>query len=400
MPTPRAGRWPLSPSRARVWAECRWRYRELYVRGVTVLPDPALRLGALAHAAIHAYVTWLLERRLERATEAEVEACFTAWAEATPEPIAEGQWLELLDLLRRFARGYRLDWDHVWRAEVGLAVDAAGQPVEFDDRQRAWLRGRADLVLVDGRLGRGRIQDWKTARAALSEGELARDLQARTYALLLSRWNDGLDEVWVEFYYPRLGSWRRARFGPHEWRETWEEWRSLDAALRAALARPEDDRLWAPTPGWHCAGCPVALACPLGMSEIGLALGVPVRPEDRERLAELLLVLEAKRQAIRQGLRAAVERQGPFEHRGVRFDLYPAPRWEWDLARVAALCRQHAVEPASVMDVSLDRLRQLRRREPALVQALEAEARRDVGGVTFGYRRAGSAEETAGPAAG
>lgn len=384
-----AGRRPLSYSQARVWSECRWRYRQQYLRGVTTLVDPVLEFGSIEHEAIRAYVNFLVAERLEYAPHRAPEV-FQAWASSYPSPIPDDQYEEVLDVLLKFAFGFHLDWERVWNSEVELAVDFEGEPVPFHDG-RAWLRGRADLALVDD--WKGEILDWKTGRAALSQAQMARDFQARTYALLFSRMNDRLRQVTVKFYYPRLGLWRWATFAPPEWRETWDRWRAISNQIEAALEHAEDDDWWPPRPGAHCVGCPVALTCPLGMPKIGMALGLPMNQQDRQTLAEMLLVLDAARAAIRKGLRAAVEKEGGFVVGDVRFDFYPDPKWEYDRAKVLQLCAKHFVEPTEIMQVSAEALRRLRKKEPALVAAIEQEARVNVGAATFTYRRV---SETAG----
>jgi hypothetical protein len=388
-------RHPLSYSRFRVWTSCRWRYREEYLRkSVLVIKPPALTFGAIEHELLKAYVDYLVVNRLEYAPEL-VPVVFQSWLAGYTDVIPEDQHAELRQVLQQFALGFRLDWPRVWATEIPIAIDYDGQPVGWRS-PRVWLRGRPDLALVDGRLQIGEVLDWKTTRVPLSERQLQDDLQARTYAFLFSRMNDQLWEIRVRFYYARTGVTRSASFSRRDIQDTWDLWRSSSAQVEAARARLDDETRWGPTPGPHCTGCPVAMSCPLGIPKLADKLALPTTPEQAQALAGVVLVLEAIREQIRDGLKAWVRaRETPVDVAGERFDFYASPRWEYDVAAVRRLAAKHFVDADSVLKVDHPKLERLARREGPFVRAVQAEARRDVGTATFTHRKAPAATATA-----
>ena len=225
------GRRPLSVSQYRTFAECPWRYREVYLRKAVTVTSPFLEFGRLEHAAIQAYVKHLVAARKDAAPE-DVEAVWAAFVAQHPEPIPEEMWTEAKHLLHRFASGFRLEVDSVWDTEVEMALNWDGAPVGWWD-EAVWMRAKADLVQVDSFTGD--VEDWKTARVPLSERALQEDLQARTYAWALWRHNPKLDPIRVHFHYVRYGIRRMAVFYGADFKVTEAWWRQVSDQLEALL---------------------------------------------------------------------------------------------------------------------------------------------------------------------
>ena len=143
----------VSPSRLEAWDRCPAAYRFAHVLG---LPQPVADqrprlLGSAAHALVEAYA------REARATgrrppldRLPALARDLVTQQALPEEAGTALAREATALLSAWlARGV-VPLEHVVAVEHALAIDAEGRPVDWDAPD-AFLRGRLDLVAVDGR---------------------------------------------------------------------------------------------------------------------------------------------------------------------------------------------------------------------------------------------------------
>ena len=277
----------------------------------------------------------------------DIDQVWQAMVQARKDPIPPQLYGETRGLLVRFARNFVLDLDQVWQAEAELAVDKNGLPIDYMD-PKAFVRGRADLVLVDGLSAE--IQDWKSSWVALSEKELRDDLQAQTYAMLLAKMNPALEEVRVRFVYPRTGAAPVAIYYPNDIEEAWQRWRGIHEMLERAVADVDNDKLWPATPGKHCARCFVAARCPLGMVQQGQAIGVPFDKASADALGERLSVLKAAVKVIEDGLKnwATARDAGTWSYAA-----------HYDAKEVAAIAKQHFIDPMRVLRVDVDALHRI-----------------------------------------
>lgn len=371
----------LSYSQVRTFSECKWRYREVVLHKAPTLRAPALDFGALEHEAIQAYLLHLIQTRQDFAPQ-DVPQVWDRFARGYVWVIPEDRWTEARRLLERFARDFRLEVDTVWDTEPRMAVSWEGEPVEWWD-PRAWVRGRPDLVRVQGFVAD--VDDWKTNWAP--SPSIDENFQAQTYAWLLHLWNRKLDVIRVHFRFVRWNLVRSATFYEPDFKETEARWRQLSDQVEAAVAEIENEKVWAPTPGPHCVGCPVLLRCPLGIPALGEPLGLPTDPAQAQAQAARLLVLDAAREPLREGLRAWVKTSGRVTVNGEAFDFYPSARWDYDIWEVVRLAKQHFVDPYLVLTVSAEKLKALLKKERPFVEAVEAKARRDMGTPAFTHRK-------------
>jgi hypothetical protein len=372
-----------------VFEACRWRYRETYVYGQPTLPSDPATLGSLAHEAISVYLTQLVARQREQAPEivAEVWPKFIESRGAALVP--ERMYADVRWLLEKFAGSFRLDLDRLWDVEIEMAVNAAGEPVEWD-ATAGFVRGRADLVYVAGQ--HGEVLDWKTGRATpLSDQEVQNDLQAQTYAMLLSRLNPNLREVRVAFRYPRFNVQGVGIFGQREFDEAWQRWHEIHHAVKVALEQLDDAVVWLPTPGPECAWCPVAMHCPLATDLRSLPV---VQDEEYAHvLAGRALALDGASRQIKDALKVWVEKQGPIDVNGIRFDYWPMQSYEYEPNRVAGIAEKHFVEPFSVMKVDREKLLKVGRKNAAFLLDVEA-TRVDKGRTSFQAKKITGKEDT------
>jgi hypothetical protein len=376
----------LSVSQATAFYTCRWAYRELNIRKRPVARPEPFALGGLIHQAIEHYINHLIATQQEHAG-GDVDVVWKALLASgfEGETVQPHQWAETRRVLEKFAGSFRLDLDAVWKAEAELAIDVTGRPRGWWDED-VMVRGKADLVLVNGRSGE--VLDWKSAHVPVSEEALKEDLQARTYALLLHANNPLLEEVIITFAFVRFGIRRTARFYRRDFEATLAEWQEIHTSINEELKGKNlfDTKRWKATPGPHCGMCAAASVCPIG--EEAIRNVATLTYGDAEQLAERLIGLDAMREALRNKLKEYVKDKGPVETVGFRFDFFPSASYEYNTAQVERIAHQHFVDPALFTKVDTAALAQAIRNNPAMAAQIDQEkARWDVGKVAFSYRK-------------
>jgi hypothetical protein len=376
---------PLSVSQATAFYACRWAYREVNIRKRPVARPEAFTLGSVIHHAIELYIRYLIQIQRERAPDAVDAIWGQVLASGFGESVRPEHWAEARRVLEKFTGSFRLDLDAVWRPEAELAIDVNGSPRGWWDDD-VMVRGKADLVLVNGRSGE--VVDWKSGRFPVSEDELQDDLQARTYALLLHANNPSLEEVIVTFLFVRWGVRRTVRYYARHFEATLTEWRDIYAAINEQLKGKNlfDNKRWKATPGAHCGMCQVASVCPIG--EEAIRNVATLTSGDAEQLAERLISMDSMREALRNRLKEYVKEKGPVEAFGFRFDFFPSASYQYNVPQVERIARQHFVDPTLFTKIDSEALARAIRNNPAMAAQIDAEkARWDVGKVAFTYRK-------------
>ena len=163
-PRPTAERLPrVSPSRLEAWDRCPAAYRFEYVLR---LPQPVADqrprlLGSVAHALVEAYV------REAQATGTPPPARSAPGpgtgtrepARAAGRATTAGLAREATALVSAWLSRWAVPLAHTVGVEHALAIDAGGRRVAWDAPD-AFLRGRLDLVAVEGR--QATVCDWKS----------------------------------------------------------------------------------------------------------------------------------------------------------------------------------------------------------------------------------------------
>ena len=126
---------------------------------------------------------------------------------------------------------------HTVGVEHALAIDAEGRRVAWDAPD-AFLRGRLDLVAVEGR--QATVYDWKSSWLTEDDEGLRRAWAPGCYAALLWAWAPRLEAVTVEYHYLRTDRVARTTFTRADAIETVAWARTMAAVIAEALARPDD----------------------------------------------------------------------------------------------------------------------------------------------------------------
>ena len=377
---------PISVSQANDFSDgCRWAFRETRLRKQPTPRPVYLDFGTIEHAAIQKYLQHCIATGQEMAPQA-VPALWREFVAGYPEPIPTAEVEALQRMLEKFAGSFRLDLERVWKPEAQMAVDIDRKPVDWT-APTAFLRGIADLVLIDGTVAW--LSDWKTGWVPGTEEDLRRGLQGRTYATLLGAWNRKIETVHVTFHFLRLGVRRSMTFRRQDMDETWAQWLALGEQMYAAMAERDDDKVWAPRPGPQCAYCEVAMACPLGQTDLA-AIEI-VDEESAKQVAEALPAVEAHVRVKKDRLKAWVKARGPMQVNGGRWDFYKSEGLAFEnVGRVMALATKHFIEPTELVRVDTTVVRKLAVKNRPFMEALEQEHLvKDAGRVEFKFKKAG-----------
>ena len=252
----------VSPSRLEAWDRCPAAYRFAYVLR---LPQPVADqsprlLGSVAHALVETYVreaqTTGTPPPLDR-LPALARALLSG--KALPEATTAGLAREATELVRAWLSRWAVPLAHTVGVEHALAIDAEGRRVAWEAPD-AFLRGRLDLVTVEGR--QATVYDWKSGWLTEDDEGLRRAWAPGCYAALLWAWAPRLETVAVEYHYLRTGRVTQATFAPADAAETLAWVRTIGARIAEALARPDDPAAFPPRPSTACATCPWVNRCP------------------------------------------------------------------------------------------------------------------------------------------
>ena len=202
----------VSPSRLEAWDRCPAAYRFEYVLGLPQpVADQAPRLlGSVAHALVEAYV-----REAQAAGTPPALDRLPALARALvsgkvlPEETTAGLARDATELVSTWLSRWTVPLADTVGVEHTLAIDVDGGLVTWDAPD-AFLRGRLDLVAVDGR--HATVCDWKSGWATEDDEGLRRAWAPGCYAALVWAWAPRLETVTVEYHYLRTTRVARTTF--------------------------------------------------------------------------------------------------------------------------------------------------------------------------------------------
>ena len=251
--------------------------------------------------------------------------------------------------------------------EHALAIDTRGRQVEWDAPD-AFLRGRLDLVAVEGR--QATVCDWKSGWLTEDDGTLAWVWAPGCYAALLWAWAPRLEAVAVEYHYLRTGRVARTVLTPADAAETLAWARATAARIAQALATPDDPGAFPPRPSTACGTCPWVNRCPAGQAALEAMDEVAI-PDDAEarRLAGRLLAGEARVGRLRAGLKHYLEDRDPLAVDALEVGFFPTSG-RYDPQGVARAVAEAGGDPWPLLSVDARLLRALFKRQPRLEAAL------------------------------
>lgn len=301
--------------------ECLFAFFQEYVRKVKVPPNAPAIEGSGFHAVAELYGRHCVAQGVASDEDAipgiVKQVCFNA-----DDPRAPGAtfYPRILAIAQSWASRTVFDPDKVVDFELRL-------PQGWDPERRIYppnnvgrhlFVGVVDLLELDG--DTLVIRDYKTTRSVPTQSAVENSAQLRRYVGLLWQAYPQFERYRVELEFVRYGEVRWAEFGPGTGQLALEEVEAqIDQIERKVQAvRSEPDRVeeyFPPTPGAHCAYCPVWRLCPLAKNE---AFDPPVTDEESAKKAVGdLLVLRRRASELQAAIRAYAEQADPVEVGGV-----------------------------------------------------------------------------------
>ena len=335
----------VSPSRLEAWDRCPAAYRFAYV---LALPQPVADqaprlLGSVAHALVETYVreaqTTGTPPPLDR-LPALARALVSG--KGLPEATTAGLARDATELVSAWLSRWAVPLADTVGVEHALAIDAEGRRVAWEAPD-AFLRGRLDLVAVEGR--QATVCDWKSGWLIEDDDDLRRAWAPGCYAALLWAWAPRLEAITVEYHYLRTRRIARATFARADAIETLAWARTIAARMADALARPDDPAAFPPRPSTACTTCPWVNRCPAGQSALEAMDEAPIGDDaEARRLGTLLLAGEARVARLRDRLRHYLQDREPLALDGVELGFFPT-KGRYDAAAVFRAATEVGADP-------------------------------------------------------
>jgi RecB family exonuclease len=360
----------VSPSRLEAWDRCPAAYR---FEHVLRLPQPTADqrprlLGSVAHALVEAYV-----REAQAAGTRPPLDRLSALArdlvtqQALPDEASTALAREATALLSAWlARGV-VPLEHAVAVEHAVAIDAGGRQVEWD-APNAFLRGRLDLVAVDGRYAT--VYDWKSGWVTEDDETLPWAWAPGCYAALLWAWAPRLEAVTVEYHYLRTGRVARTTFTPADAAETLAWVRTTATRIAQALATPEIPDAFPPRPSTACGTCPWVSRCPAGQAALDALEEAPIADDaEAQRLGALLMAGEARVGRLRDRLRQYLQDREPLALDGMELGFF-STKGRYDAAAVFRAATEAGADPWPLLAADGRALAAFLKRRPSAERSL------------------------------
>jgi len=360
----------VSPSRLEAWDRCPAAYRFEYVLR---LPQPIADqrprlLGSVAHALVEAYVREAQATGIRPPLDRlPALARDLVTRHALPDDAGTAVAREAAALVSTWLAHGALPVEHAVAVEHALAIDAGGRHVEWDAPD-AFLRGRLDLVALDGRWAT--VCDWKSGWVTEDDESLPWAWAPGCYAALLWAWAPRLEAVTIEYHYLRTGRVARTVFTPADATETLAWARTIAGRIAEALASPDDPDAFSPRPSTACATCPWVNRCPAGQAALEALDEAPISDDtEARRLAALLLAGEARVGRLRERLRQYLQDRDPLALDGVELGFFPT-KGRYDAAAVFRAATETAADPWPLLAADGRALAAFLKRRPDAERAL------------------------------
>jgi hypothetical protein len=262
--------------------------------------------------------------------------------QAVTDEVATALVREATALLSAWLARQVVPLEHAVAVEHALAIDVEGRQVDWDAPD-AFLRGRLDLVAVEGR--QATVCDWKSGWLTEDDESLPWAWAPGCYAALVWAWAPRLEAVPVEYHYLRTGRVARTVLAPADAAETVAWARTTAARIAEALGTPDEPGAFPPRPSTACGTCPWVNRCPAGQAALEAMDEAPVTDDtEARRLAGLLLAGEARVGRLRERLRHYLQDREPLALDGVELGFFPT-KGRYDPAAVFHAATEAGIDP-------------------------------------------------------
>jgi hypothetical protein len=222
------------------------------------MPSFPLEAGKRCHSFLDLYLAYLEQNEISDDPGVVEQFVREAFVD-DPEAVNTETFRDTMIVARIFAKSYR----HDWAATIGREewIRRVLPPDDGSDRPGTEIVGRYDRLYVEGEVGSGSelfvVRDYKTGwDAQLSTSNV---FQGEVYVWMLSAMYPAMiGRLAYEVYFVRHNKIIRSK--------TLDEYALADIEkririIRARIENAHVERAFPPTPGWHCAYCPISVRC-------------------------------------------------------------------------------------------------------------------------------------------
>ncbi len=282
---------PLSHSRITLGNKCPYAFKKKYVNKTekpAILTADILIRGTVFHEIVAEANKYCISKG-----EQVIMGNAVKIAPRYAAKLSDEYYEDVLHLCRNWDDYHMIENPETAKAEVKLAVDPLWQPIDYDSED-AFLRGRLDLVSIDGETAY--VVDYKTNWQAQPEAEVLKSYQLGIYALMVFAHNPEVQIVNAYMDFVRVPI-RRERI------LTREDLPDIEKRVRADFGNLSLMRKYPATTNSWCSGCQYIGKCP---AYVGIDKGDTIVSDDKQatKLASKLLGLEELVKTYKASLKA------------------------------------------------------------------------------------------------
>ncbi|MBN1461382.1 MAG: PD-(D/E)XK nuclease family protein [Armatimonadetes bacterium] len=211
---------------------------------------------------------------------------------------------DVTEQARMICDTYLLDREHYYGSEEHLEYD-----LTLTDGRVVRITGTLDLLLLDSSEGIAVVRDAKSNHQLPPDSAIPKDLQLRTYALLVFRNMPEVVAVKGELWFPRYGVLLPRKDEALWTREDIDEFEGhLRDILAAFLDAPHHEAI----PGTHCQYCPERRVnhCTLWRSYYGVTPPPVLSVEQFQKIGRQIIVLEQRLDVLKSHAKNYVNEHG------------------------------------------------------------------------------------------
>jgi len=282
-----------SYSKLKLYQECPRAFKLRYIDKIEAPVRKITLAGRLAHQCFHLYTEYLVKNKLK--TDMSIMPEIVEKVLSSKQIVDEEIIQEVETLADRFTRGFVLNPDTFYGAELKLAIDEEGNEVDWKD-DNAFFRSILDRIDIED--NRVLVTDYKTG------WEITKDkAQLETYAWMAKTIFPQIDTFYVEHYFVRYNTKRYSEL-------TGEDIERAKRRVKRIVKRIEKDTEFPPTPSTRCSWCPYLVRCAQLANIQNLQLPVLDTKEKAIQIAGRLLIVKEAVKRVEQMLKEYCKEYG------------------------------------------------------------------------------------------
>jgi len=233
-----------SYSKLKLYQECPRAFKFRYIDKIETPASKISIAGKLAHRCFNLYTEYLVKHRLK--TDMSIMPQIVEYVLSSANVYEDELIKEVEILADNFTRGFVLNLDTFYGAELKLAIDEKGNEVKWKD-SNAFFRGILDRIDIED--NRVLVTDYKTG------WEIIKDkAQLETYAWMAKVVFPKIDTFHIEHYFVRYNT---KRYGEL----TNEDVERAKKRIIRTIKKINNDTEFLPNPSTRCSWCPYVVKC-------------------------------------------------------------------------------------------------------------------------------------------